>query len=233
MRQSLLEKNRELAWVHIEKNGGRVNLRPLEAPKEKKLQTQRANSHLSATKSGVITHFEVEKGERMVAINDTVYEGDVLVKGVVESGESEVYVGASGAVYADYWMESKFKIPKKIKLDKLKEKKWRILFLGIHDKEREQIYVQQKDLPKWLAKYVSIVEEQHTESFTIELDESKVETLLMPLLHEKIIQSLPAKTVIKKENLLHVKWSDDTVEGKVLFLINENIASPQPVEQGE
>ncbi len=32
----------------------------------------------------------------------------------------------------------------------------------------------------------------------VELDKSKVDSLLLPLLHEKVIRSLPAKTVIKK-----------------------------------
>lgn len=67
----------------------------------------------------------------------------------------------------------------------------------------------------------------------VELDKSKVDSLLLPLLHEKVIRSLPAKTVIKKENLLQVKWGNGTVEGKVLFLVNENIANPIQGQQGE
>ena len=33
--------------------------------------------------------------------------------------------------------------------------------------------------------YVSIVEEQQTKTMQVELDESKIESLLIPLLHEK------------------------------------------------
>ncbi|UZM98414.1 hypothetical protein OL548_27745 [Lysinibacillus sp. MHQ-1] len=50
---------------------------------------------------------------------------------------------------------------------------------------------------------------------------------------KKVIRSLPAKSIIKKENLLQAKWGNGTVEGKVLFLVNENIASPIHGLQGE
>lgn len=230
IRQELLEKHRELAWVHIEKNGGRVILRPQESPKQTEQKNEQLATHLVAMKSGVITHFNIQHGERKISIHDTAYDGDVLVSGVIESGEDHVFVGAEGEVYADYWLECTFKIPTKLTVETLQQKKWRVLIAGIHE---EVGYVQKKDLPAWLAPYVSIVEEQQTQTMQIELDESKIESVLLPLLHEKILRSLPAKTVIKKENLLQVKWGDGTVEGKVLFLVNENIASKVYAQQGE
>ena len=48
-----------------------------------------------------------------------------------------------------------------------------------------------------------------------------------------MIRSLPLKSTIKNEKLLHVTTDDDTVKGKVLFLVNENIAQPRPIDQGE
>lgn len=230
IRQHLLEKHRELAWVHIEKSGSRVILRPQESPKQTEQKKENLSSHLVATKSGVITHFNIQHGERKISVNDTAYEGDVLVSGVIESGEDNVFVGAEGEVYADYWLESTFKIPTKITIETVQEKGWRIVIAGIHEVVD---YVQKKELPNWLDPYVSIVEEQQTKKVEVELDESKIETLILPLLHEKMLRSLPAKTVIKKENLLQLKWENGTVEGKVLFLVNENIASPIQALQGE
>ena len=230
IRQHILEKQRELAWVHIEKSGGRVILRPQESPKQTEQKNEQKASYISATKSGVITHFNIKHGERKVSVNDTVYEGDVLVSGVIDSGEDKVFVGAEGEVYADYWLESTFKIPDKITIESVQEKKWRILISGIHEQVE---YVQKKELPNWLDPFASIVEEQQTKKMEVKLDESKIETLILPLLHEKMLRSLPDKTVIKKENLLQVKWENGTVEGKVLFLVNENIASPKQALQGE
>lgn len=55
-------------------------------------------------------------------MNDTAYEGDVLVSGVLESGTDQVFVGAKGEVYADYWLECSFKIPTKITVETLQQK---------------------------------------------------------------------------------------------------------------
>ncbi|MGY4796549.1 sporulation protein YqfD [Lysinibacillus fusiformis] len=231
IRQKLLEQHRELSWVHIDKHGGRVILRPQESPKQTEQTNDKLASHIVATKSGVITHFNIQHGERKISVNDTAYEGDVLVSGVLESGKDQVFVGAKGEVFADYWLECSFKIPTKITVETLQQKQWRVLVKGIHQEKVD--YVQKKDLPNWLAPYVSIVEEQQTKTMQVELDESKIESLLIPLLHEKVLRSLPAKTIIKKENLLQAKWGNGTVEGKVLFLVNENIASPIQGLQGE
>lgn len=43
----------------------------------------------------------------------TVYEGDTLVSGVLMHGDQYVIVGAEGEVFADYWLETTFSIPKK------------------------------------------------------------------------------------------------------------------------
>lgn len=217
--------------MHIDKHGGRVILRPQESPKQTEQSNDKLASHLVATKSGVITHFNIQNGERKISINDTAYEGDVLVSGVIESGTDQVYVGAKGEVFADYWLECSFKIPTTITMETVQQKQWRVLLKGIHKEKVD--YVQKKDLPNWLDPYVSIVEEQQTNTMQVELDESKIESLLIPLLHEKVLRSLPAKTMIKKENLLQAKWENGTVEGKVLFLVNENIASPIQGLQGE
>ncbi|MFY0521191.1 sporulation protein YqfD [Lysinibacillus sp. UGB7] len=231
IRQELLEKHRQLAWVHIEKHGGRVILRPQESPKQTEQTNEKLATHLVATKSGVITHFNVQNGERKISVNDTAYDGDVLVSGVLESGDDHVFVGAKGEVFADYWLECSFKIPTKLTMETLQQKQWRVIVKGIHKEEVD--YVQKKELPNWLDPYVSIVEEQQTKTIQVVLDESKIDSLLMPLLHEKMLRSLPPKTIIKKENLLQAKWVNGTVEGKVLFLVNENIASPIHGSQGE
>ncbi len=169
--------------MHIEKHGGRVILRPQESPKQAEQTNEKLATHLVATKSGVITHFNIQNGERKISVNDTAYDGDVLVSGVIESGDDHVFVGAKGEVFADYWLECTFKIPTKLTMETLQQKQWRVLVKGIHSEEVD--YVQKKELPNWLDPYVSIVEEQQTKKMEVVLDESKVDSLLIPLLHEK------------------------------------------------
>ena len=71
----------------------------------------------------------------------------------------------------------------------------------------------------------------HEQTETI--SEQDIDQVILPLLHEKMIRSLPLKSTIKSEKLLHVYADDDTVKGKVLYLVNENIATPHPIHQGE
>ena len=63
-----------------------------------------------------MTHFVISSGERRVLPNTTVYEGDTLVSGVITVGDKFIPIGASGEVYADYWLETEFTIPRKVQL---------------------------------------------------------------------------------------------------------------------
>lgn len=88
-------------------------------------------------------------------------------------------------------------------------------------------------LPKWLAKYVDLSVTQQGITRELVLDEKSVEKVLLPLLHQKYVNELPSKTVMKREKLLQVAIDNDTVKGKVLFLVNENIAVKQAIYQGD
>lgn len=234
LRQVLLEKHRDLAWVHIKKSGGHVAFVPLKAPQQVELPNDNDKAmHLIARKSGVITHFDLESGERRVSLHTTVYEGDVLVSGVMGSEEEYVVIGAKGAVYADYWLECSFVVPRKVQLLGQQSRQYRFLVKGMHKDAFEAQYYEEVNLPSFLSPYVKIASEQITETYENTITEENANQIILPLLHEKILQSLPEKTLIKKENLLHLEFDDDTVKGKVLFLINENIAKPLPVDRGE
>ena len=233
IRQSIMEDMRQLSWVHIFKKGSSMTIVPQLAPITNiKDQKSEKLHHLVAAKSGVITHFEISSGERRVFPNTTVYEGDTLVSGVITVGDKSVAIGASGEVYADYWLETEFTIPKKVEFVSTSEKQWEIDFKISDEKEQGQSF-QKVNLPKWLSNYIEIKRTQKFNTLTEEMTEKDMESFILPLLHEKILKSLPPKTIIKKENILHVTFDDDKVKGKVLFLVNENIAKEYPIDQGD
>ncbi|MFC7684637.1 sporulation protein YqfD [Ureibacillus sp. GCM10028918] len=233
IRQTIMEELRDLSWVHILKTGSSMTIVPQLAPiTDNKKNTTDAKNHLIATKSGVITHFEISSGERRVLPNTTVYKGDTLVSGVITVGDRSVVVGASGEVYADYWLETEFSIPKSIQLVSASSKEWTFDFKINGEKEQGKSF-QKVDLPEWLSRFVEIKKTQKYITVTEEISEEQIESFILPLLHEKILKSLPPKTIIKKENLLHVSFDDDKVIGKVLFLVNENIAKNYPIDQGD
>lgn len=227
LRQQLMQQFREFSWVHITKQGSHIVIKPQLAPINEVNEPLRPQ-YLIAGSSGVITHFDVRSGERKVFPNMTVYKGDTLVSGVVERGDEQFFVGAIGEVYADYWLESTFAIPQQIEFQTLVEQGWEVewnwpvILQAINDQSWEPLK--------------QIVKRQHYQQFTTvteEISEEQIETFVLPLLHEKLLKSLPLKSIIKKENLLHITIEDGTVKGKVLFLVNENIATPYPNSRGE
>ncbi|MEK4284662.1 MULTISPECIES: sporulation protein YqfD [Ureibacillus] len=234
IRQTIMEEVRDLSWVHIIKKGSSMTIVPQLAPiTENKEKKSDGLYHLVASKSGVITHFNITSGERRVMPNMTVYKGDVLVSGVITVGEDEyMAVGAQGEVYADYWLETSFEIPRKVKYISAADSKW-IFGLKNSDEKEKELSFQKIKLPNWISNYIEIKKTQNYITTVQELSEDQIDSFILPLLHEKILKSLPPKTIIKKENILHVTFDDDKVKGKVLFLVNENIAKEYPISQGD
>lgn len=234
IRQTIMEEVRDLSWVHIIKKGSSMTIVPQLAPiTENKEKKSDGLYHLVASKSGVITHFNITSGERRVMPNMTVYKGDVLVSGVITVGEDEyMAVGAQGEVYADYWLETSFEIPRKVKYISAADSKWTFGLKNNDEKEKEPSF-QKIKLPNWISNYIEIKKTQNYITTVQELSEDQIDSFILPLLHEKILKSLPPKTIIKKENILHVTFDDDKVKGKVLFLVNENIAKEYPISQGD
>lgn len=230
IRQLIMQEYREFSWVHVTKVGSKMTISPQLAPENKVKAEKDAYYHLIAGNSGVITHFNITRGERKVTPNTTVYKGDTLVSGVIQQGENYLLVGAAGEVYADYWLETNFEIPTTVKYEIVTAEDWNINFFN---KSKTDTALKKMQLPSWLDPYIQIAKVETHEQIVETLTEENLETRILPLLHEKMIQSLPAKSRIKKENLLHVTFDDGKVKGKVLFLVNENIAVRYPIDQGE
>lgn len=228
LRQQLMEHFRQFSWIHITKKGGHIVIMPQLAPEIKKSSNNSDRQHLIASNNGIITHFEISKGIRMVEPNTTVYKGDTLVSGILTTGNTHHIVGAEGDVFADYWLETTFSIPKEIEISVLIDYGWEYKWdLSQLKKAFETASI---------TPIKSLVESKpyrKVQTKTISIDEQQMDSVILPLLHEKMIRTLPLKSTIKSENILHVYVDDDTVKGKVLFLVNENIAQPLPIHQGE
>lgn len=228
LRQQLMERFREFSWIHITKQGSHITVAPQLAPKLSNPKKTTQKQHLIASNSGVITHFKISSGVRKVSPNETVYKGDTLVSGVLERDGTNFVVDAQGEVFADYWLESTFSIPKQVTLNVLVDYGWEYKWNWL---QLQKAWQEQSIKP--LKTIVTHKPYRKFEQKTEQIEEDEIDTFVLPLLHEKMIQSLPLKSTIKNEKLLHVTTDDDTVKGKVLFLVNENIAQPRPIDQGE
>lgn len=101
----------EIAWMEVSKNGSQYHIQF--TTKEFATITPLQNNELIAQKDGVIEHFEIQHGNKLVAINDYVHAGDVLVSNLLldsSNQEQELYV--KGRVYAYTWKEVHVEMPK-------------------------------------------------------------------------------------------------------------------------
>lgn len=100
----------EIAWIEVYKEGSRYHIQF--TTKEFADIEALGRNQLVAQKDGVIEHFELQHGNKLVAINDFVHAGDVLVSDVLSDSkqtEQELYV--KGKVYAYTWKEVHVEMP--------------------------------------------------------------------------------------------------------------------------
>lgn len=218
-----------LSWTHVTKKGSQMVITPQLSPKNEVHDEQNGYAHLMARTSGVVTHFNITSGERKVRPNQTVYKGDTLVSGVLTQGDKQFLVGAKGEVYADYWIESSFTIPITIHYEAVVDEQWTFALT----KDVQQLSPKMVQLPKWLARYIYIERTDIREKRTETLTESQIATKIVPLVREKLVQSLSKKGTIKEVQLLEATVGKERITGKVLFLVNDNIAQPYSISQGE
>lgn len=225
IRQVILAKYPDLSWLFISKIGSKLQLQVKYAPKNEVQHTETATGNLVARTSGVITHTNITSGERLVTENMTVYQGDLLVSGIVRFDKKEYLVGAAGEVYADYWLNTEFTMPASIEFEVVKDRAWKVQGFTLPDLLKEY--------RQTISDVIDVEEVVLLEKKKVILTEENAEKYILPILYEKVLQNLPKKTTIKQEKLLHLSIDNDTVKGNVLFLINENIATLQPFEKGD
>ncbi|MDW0108983.1 sporulation protein YqfD [Sporosarcina aquimarina] len=225
IRSLLMTDEPDLSWVRFEKRGAILTIIPMHSPKTtEKIEKANKPSELAARTGGVITGFQLKSGERVARINQTVKQGDLLATGVLEQGDKVSVVGAEGSVFADYWLEYKFVLPKTIEYRAAGEKRmsleWNLPWLKQSSDSQ----------PFW--KIVTWKEEQYDQVKTITLEEGMEKGFLVPLLKHKLLSETSYEKDIKDENILQVTFDNDKVTGTILFLINENIAMKRPISQG-
>ncbi|MEK4486512.1 sporulation protein YqfD [Psychrobacillus sp. FSL H8-0484] len=226
IRQKILLKHKEFSWVHFNQSGSTFTVSPMLAP----IQTERKikeppPSHLIAKRSGIITDFDLVKGVRAVEKNVAVKKGDIIVHGFVTQGDKRIITSAEGKVYASYWIELSFELPKKVIIVRPAERE----FLIQKKSNAKQPYWKEIALPAPLQSYFKAGYVQKNIEASYELNEQSIDQLIRPLLFQKLVNEMPSGTQILEDKVLQVSIQNDKVNGKILLLINENIAIPQVI----
>ncbi len=233
IRQVLLANNHDLSWIHIKRTGSKLNITSVPAPIIFREPTDnKVPSNLVALRRGVITHYDLRSGERVAPLHSTVKNGDMLVTGVLKQGKKYLLVGAEGKVFADFWYETSFELPTKIVYDKFISEEVKILQVSSPWKKFKK--EPSKDHFIELCKSVFEIEHQTiVEKATVKVTEQWIEEAFMPMLRLRTASGLSQKGKIKDEKILHMTWTNDTVKGKVLYYVNDNIAGKRPIHQGD
>lgn len=102
IRNNMMRKLDELAWIGVNANGGRVYIEVVERlEKDKGIEKDGIACNLVASKDGEIEHLEIREGQQLVKIGSGVCAGDVLVSGIVDDANNGFrFVKARGEVFA-------------------------------------------------------------------------------------------------------------------------------------
>lgn len=232
IRRSLMKNDPSLSWIRFRKVGTSLTVIPMLSPPSNRIDEPAGPpSNLVARTGGVITRFELEKGERVGRVHQTVRKGDVLATGVLEQGSKTVIVGAEGEIYADYWMEYQFSIPRTITYQMQGEEIVELSFRAPWKKEgKVDLDSGERTFP-----WPFIQTKRYTNELTgkLVLEEGMEKSVILPLLKNKFLSAPSSKAIIKDEKILHVSFDNDKVSGTVLFLINDDIATKRPISQGD
>ncbi|WP_336822611.1 sporulation protein YqfD [Sporosarcina sp. USHLN248] len=226
IRQLLMSDDPALSWVRFKRSGGTLTVIPMLSPKlNEKIEKDGPPSDLIARTGGVITGFQLKSGERVARVHQTVKKGDLLASGILEQGNKKALVGAEGSVYADYWAEYSFQMPKTIEYHTLGEEtvelKW------------QSPIIQSKNGGISFQKFITFEHNREDRIQLLELTEGMEETVILPLIKYKILSETESDLKIKDENILQLAFENDTVIGTILFLMNDNIATKRPISQGD
>lgn len=226
MRRQLMHEDPSLSWVRFKRVGTSLTVIPMLSPVlSDETESDGPPSDLVARTGGMITRFALTKGERVAHVYKTVKKGDILASGTLEQGEKHVVVGAAGAVFAEYWMEYQFVIPKTIQYKVQGEEKVEFVF--------KPPWQNNKLFSEESLKLIESKRTIHEEYAQLEIDEGMEEAVIIPLLKQKLLGELEAGAIIKEDKVLQVTFDDDKVKGTILFLINDNIAVKRPISQGD
>ncbi|MHA6259456.1 sporulation protein YqfD [Sporosarcina sp. CAU 1771] len=233
IRRLLMQDDPSLSWVRFKRTGATLTVIPMLSPaSEIREKEQGPPADLVARTGGVITRFELVRGERVAHVHKTAKKGELLATGILEQGDKTTIVGAEGAVYADYWMEYAFDLPKIIRYKIQGEEKVDFAFTPPWNDVNEQT-ANPVGWKGFFSRFVRVERYMTEVEEILEIEEGMEQSILVPLVKQKLLSERDATLLIKEEKVLHVTFDNDRVNGTILFLVNDNIAIKRTISQGD
>lgn len=248
IRNKMMNKLDDLAWIGINANGSRVYVEIIERiEKENGLEKDGAACNLIASRDGVIDHTEIREGQTLIKKGSGVCKGDVLVSGIIDSPvDGFRFVKARGEVYA--------------KTVYTKKREYKLNYIESHytgkSKARYSVKVLNTELPVYLngkPPYQKFSVNESINEYRIPIDivpslfirkniyneyydEEKSRTASEAIetgineLTQEIKSELPEGAEIKEQNESHTLTEHGGVEVTVELTCLENIAEQYVIE---
>ncbi|MGM9987899.1 MAG: sporulation protein YqfD [Bacillaceae bacterium] len=233
-----------ITWVGVELKGTTFQFKVVEKNEPKQEKTLSARN-LVASKEAIITKLYVETGKPVVAINDHVKKGQLLVSGIIGEGGKTALVPAKGIVYGETWYETVVSVPLQSTFSTLTEKqqtkhygkigKTKIKFFGFaQDKYKDsevetntyQVHFLHWKLPLY---YIKVTQKEkvsqkrtYNEKEALQVAEEISKKNLKKIInkHAKILEGTVLKQHVSSSNELVVHYH---------YKVIENIAQPQGI----
>lgn len=196
-RNRMLLRMPELAWLAVNRSGGRVQVLVTERQQPPDTRAPYAVANVVAARDGVLTEVSVTEGMRLCAVGDTVRQGQLLVSGYEDYGLFIRPVCASAEIYARTWHTGTVVTPAERLEKRYTGREWKQVTL-IVGKKRIKLWgnssISQQDCDKMIVEKAV-----RTSGYAYPL---RLETAI---LREYVLEPAPAPQV-QTEKLLQEAW---------------------------
>lgn len=235
------------AWVGVDVQGTRVFIRVVEQtfPEERKRLSPR---HLVSAYDAVVTRIMAERGRPAVRPDERVKKGDVLISGLVGEGDRMAAVAAEGVVKGLVWHEYAIVSPlehrHKVYTGARHVRRWltvggraiRIAGFGEPDFAHYDTVVERKVLA-WRNRTLpfGVIREElmETDAAGVRLSAGEAREIGLTQARGDVLRRAGKGAVIRGENILHEKIEGGKVYMKVLFEVEQDIATERLIVQGD
>ncbi len=249
IRNKMMMKIDEIAWIGINANGSRVYIEIVERiEKESGLDKDGVACNIVAAKDGEIESLEIREGQTVVKTGSGVRKGDVLVSGIVDNSASGFrYVKARGDVFAKttYTKTQSFplKYTETISTEKRKNK-YAISILNFdiplffNDNAPFEIYefseqINEFRLPIDIIPSLFIKKQSYVENILVEKTRTPAQAITdgTALLSAELRAELSEQAEVLEETASHTLNEHGEVEVTVSLICRENIAEQSVIEK--
>lgn len=248
MERSILKDVDGLLWVGIQEKGTTYIVQGVEQ-KDAEPKEPEGPQHLIAAKKGTILQLLVESGQPVAEVHQYVEKGDLLVSGLIgEDEESKKMVQAKGKVFAETWYQSHIEVPLRAEYFTLtgnQDQKFglevgQVSFpiWGFFTDDQGDSFKQVERKPVYFLKWklpLTFVQTTYFERDHViqnRTEEEAVETGINQA-RKQLLRQLGHDSEILEEKILRKTRENGKVKLILFFKVKENIAKPQPINQGE